>query len=81
MKVSVSMDNKNYYHKPEGKEFGVIRKRAAQRWNIIELDDFADSVGNKGVSFVPAHLVGGEKAINCTESQVIALDFDSGIML
>ena len=79
MKVSVSIDSQSYTVKPKGVECGGIKKRAAQRWSVIDLEDFADRVGNQGYSFVPAHLVGGEKADNFTEIQVIAIDFDGGI--
>ena len=72
MKVSVSIDSRNYTAKPKGGECGIIRKRAAQRWSVVDLGDFADRVGNQGYSFVPAHLEGGGKASDFKESMIIS---------
>lgn len=77
MKTYVSIDSQSYSRKPV-KEAGIIRKRAAENWMSIDINDLADLVGNKGHAIVPGHLIGGERAENCTEMQLFVLDFDNG---
>lgn len=86
MKIYAGIDTEPTTEKPnrdkgEGYLYGIIRTRAAKQWQEIELNQFADLIGNKGHAFVPAHLVGGYTSDCCTEQQVFALDFDGGITI
>lgn len=76
MKVHVCLDERKYLEKPTGKEIPIIRKRVAENWMEIEMDDLAEYVSN-GYAMTPGHLVGGLKAEHCTGMQIFALDFDS----
>lgn len=78
MKIHVAIDDRGYTRKPDnGQEIHKIKERASKRWGAIEVESLADQVGNKGYAMLPAHLEGGYRSENCTELQVLALDFDS----
>lgn len=64
--------------KPSSCSIVRTRERTADNWTEIELKKLAELNGNKGHTIIPAHLQGGTKAENCTEMQILALDFDSG---
>ena len=78
MKVKISIDRAALYSKPSENNVVRTRERTASNWTEIELEKLADLNGNKGHTVIPAHLQGGTKAENCTEMQILALDFDSG---
>lgn len=78
MKVKISMDRVSFNSKPLKNNIVSTRERTVSNWTEIELEELADLNGNKGHTIIPAHLQGGTKAENCTEMQILALDFDSG---
>ena len=78
MKVKISMDKISLKSKPSKNNIVKIRERTVSNWTEIELEELADLNGNKGHTIIPAHLQGGTKAENCTEMQILALDFDNG---
>ena len=59
MKVGVSVDNEALNQKPAGKEITAAKKRTAESWREVELEELADLNGNKGHTIIPAHLAGG----------------------
>lgn len=81
MKVQVGIDNFSYKIKPVDKyEIIACKERAIGNWlEEVAIKELADYVGNKGHAFVPARMVGGMKAENCTGMQLFVLDFDDGI--
>ncbi len=80
MNVTVSLDDKEYKKKPDGKEYALITKRIAQNPVNINVEKLADIVGNKGRAFCPAIFKGGERlSENFEQMQLFALDFDSGV--
>lgn len=78
MKVKISMDKVSLQSKPKENKIVETRERTASNWTEIELKKLAYLNGRKGHTIIPAHLQGGTKAENCTEMQILALDFDSG---
>lgn len=72
------MDRVSFNSKPSKNNIVSTRERTVSNWTEIELEELADLNGNKGHTIIPAHLQGGTKAENCTEMQILALDFDSG---
>ena len=78
MKVKISMDKVSLQSKPKENKIVETRERTASNWTEIELKKLAYLNGRKGHTIIPAHLQGGTKAENCTEMQILALDFDCG---
>lgn len=68
------LDNRNFEHKPTGKETGYIQKRLAVC--EISIEDLAKKLSS-GCSFKPA-VLDGTKSDTWKEQQVFALDFDGG---
>lgn len=79
MKVSVSLDKREYGAKPDKREIPGIKKRAACNWQDIEIAELAQLVGERGCSMIPAQMEGGLAAANCRAEQLFVLDFDDGI--
>ena len=80
MKVYLSIDDIGLEKKPQDKyEIVGTRKRTANGWQEIEVDQAADLIGNRGHAAIPGHMVGGTKAVNCKAMQIFMLDFDEGI--
>ncbi|WP_313256633.1 hypothetical protein [Lacrimispora sp.] len=80
MKVTVSLDDKEYKKKPDGKEYALITKRIARNPISIDVEELADVVGNKGQTFCLAVFKCGERSSeNFEQMQLFALDFDTGI--
>lgn len=79
MKVSVSLDKREYVAKPDKREIPKIKRRAVCNWQDIEIAELAHMVGERGCSMIPAHMVGGLSGANCRAEQLFVLDFDGGI--
>lgn len=78
MRVSVSIDNTGNEAKPYGKDIPKMKRRVADNWQKMELQELANLNGNEGYTIIPAHLEGGISACNCTAMQLFTLDFDHG---
>ena len=78
MKAYVSLDDQSYNKKPVKTEIPKIKYRAVSKWELIEVDELADLVGNHGHAMVPAHLEGGIASRNFKGIQLFTLDFDHG---
>ncbi|MCD8323972.1 MAG: hypothetical protein LUC32_03320, partial [Clostridiales bacterium] len=79
MKVYLSIDPIAYREKPKGKKIIEVKRRCCDNWQQMDVGQVADLVGNRGHAMIPGHMVGGMKAENCTEMQLLALDFDGGV--
>ncbi len=80
MKVTVSLDEKEYEKKPDKLEYTKLSKRIAQNPITINIEELADKVGNKGKTFSPAIFSkGSRRSENFVQMQLFALDFDDGI--
>lgn len=78
MEVYTSIDWVSYKEKPTN-EIPGIRRRMTGNWISIDVRELAEKVGDGGHTIVPGHLEGGIKAENCTEMQLLVLDFDDGV--
>ena len=79
MKVHVSLDNQSMSGKPNRTMYGAMRRRIAERWMEIEVEELAELVGNQGYAMIPAKLVGGISQENCQAMELFTLDFDKGV--
>ncbi len=85
-KVKLCMDCCEYRVKPTGTEIGRISNRIAKRdgeitlYGIDDFKEFAEKVGERGVTFSPATYHNESRSTkNFAQMQLIVLDFDKGI--
>ena len=72
----IQIDCEGFKVKPEKKQIVEISNRIARNAIDISLEEFADTVGNKGHTFLPAYLEVERKAENFVYQKFFALDFD-----
>lgn len=78
--ILTTIDTEGYITKPEKNEIGKISRRiAASSYEVHNLKEFADLIGNKGYTWCPAVFKNQRKKDDFIQVQMIALDFDEGI--
>ncbi len=81
MAVKVHLFECSYDTKPSKAEIGYISCNITNCISEIEIEDFAQAVGENGRPFTPAIFNGSRKNENFISQQVYALDFDGGMTI
>lgn len=77
----VQIDDAAFKSKPEKADIIKINQRILQKEYELSVGELADLVGNKGHTFLPAHLNQKRNANSFQFQKIFALDFDDGISL
>ena len=77
--LRVQIDREELTQKPDAKKRAYISNRIAKKICEVSIEEFADIVGNRGHTFLPANLDGVRDSKHFICQKIFALDFDGKI--